>query len=124
MKTKEDILRECDFFTGIPASSLKEWIAQIPKDKHCLCTNEYEAIGIAFGAWLAGKKPCVYMQSDGIGVCLNALTSLVLPYGAEICLVIGKRTDGVHQILGHGVEVILETVVGYKNYVMHERTSD
>ena len=123
MKTKEDILRECDFFTGIPASSLKEWIAEIPKDKHCLCTNEYEAIGIAFGAWLAGKKPCVYMQSDGIGVCLNALCSLVMPYGAEIWLVIGKRTDGVHFRSGQNFQEWLSSIE-YKNYVIHERAGD
>jgi len=116
VKTKEDILRDCDFFIGIPASSLKDWIAEIPEEKHNFCTNEYEAVGIAFGAWLAGKKPCVYMQSDGLGVCLNALTSLVIPYGAEIWLVIGNRTDGVHQTLGVVSDLILG-LIKYSNYV-------
>ena len=117
MKTKEDILRDCDFFVGIPSSKLKDWIAEIPGDKHHLCTNEYEAVGMAFGAWLAGKKPCVYMQNDGLGVCLNALTTLVLPYGAEIWLVIGHRKDGIHKINGEIDEVLLNWI-GYENYAI------
>lgn len=121
--TKEGILQKCDFFTGIPSSALKDWIAQIPEEKHCLCTSEYEAVGIAFGAWLAGKRPCVYMQSDGIGVCLNALTSLVLPYGAEIWLVVGLRTDGVHYQMGKWCEQFL-CRIGYRNYVIHTREGD
>lgn len=117
--TKEGILQKCDFFTGIPSSALKDWIAQIPKEKHCLCTSEYEAVGVAFGAWLAGKRPCVYMQSDGVGCCLNALTSLVIPYGACIWLVIGLRTDGVHKLMGENCKHILDRI-GYKLYVIHE----
>ena len=42
-----NILSDYDFFTGVPDSGLKEFIANIDDKKHIPATNEGQAIGIA-----------------------------------------------------------------------------
>jgi sulfopyruvate decarboxylase subunit alpha len=49
------------------------------------------AIGMAAGACLAGRTPVVLMQNSGLGHSVNALASLVLPYGLAMLLVVGMR---------------------------------
>jgi acyl CoA:acetate/3-ketoacid CoA transferase alpha subunit len=58
-----------EFFTGVPDSGLKPLINEIIESgvKHVIATNEGQAIGIAAGAELAGKKSCVYLQNSGLG---------------------------------------------------------
>ncbi|MGE3681410.1 MAG: thiamine pyrophosphate-binding protein [Bdellovibrionales bacterium] len=54
-------------------------------------TREEEAIGIACGAYLAGGKPIVVMQSSGLGNSLNALGSLVVPYQIPLVMFVNVR---------------------------------
>ena len=56
-----------EFFTGVPDSGLKSFIDEITESdvQHITATNEGQAIGIAVGAELAGKKSCVYLQNSG-----------------------------------------------------------
>ncbi|MEV0327375.1 thiamine pyrophosphate-binding protein [Micromonospora echinospora] len=49
------------------------------------------AVGLAAGASLAGRTPVVLMQNSGLGQSVNALASLVLPYGLPMLLVVGMR---------------------------------
>ena len=42
-------------------------------------SREDEAIGIVSGAYAAGKRGAVFMQSSGFGNCINALSSLCIP---------------------------------------------
>ena len=60
-------------------------------------TREEEAIGIASGAALGGRRAAVLMQSSGFGNSVNALASLVVPYQLPIPLFISERgTLGEH----------------------------
>src|SRR5712691_12314187 len=80
-----------DFFTGVPDSGLKSFLADVqglPPGRHVPATWEAEAVGIAAGAFLAGRKPCVYLQNAGLGHAINPLTSLCIPYGIEMTLVV------------------------------------
>jgi sulfopyruvate decarboxylase alpha subunit len=54
-------------------------------------SREEEAIGIAVGAALGGRRSVVLMQSSGFGNCVNALASLAVPYQAPILMIIGER---------------------------------
>jgi sulfopyruvate decarboxylase alpha subunit len=54
-------------------------------------TREEECVGYAAGVRLAGGRPLVLMQCSGLGNALNALGSLVIPYGLGIPLVISMR---------------------------------
>jgi phosphonopyruvate decarboxylase len=110
-----------DFFTGVPDSSLKKFIAdlqELPDDRHVRATWEGEAIGIAAGAYLAGKKPCVYLQNAGLGHTVNPLTSLCIPYGIDLLLVVGHRhTLPQHKVMGEIDERLLE-LMGWTNYLI------
>jgi len=110
-----------DFFTGVPDSTLKDFISLINESSdidHIKATWEAEAIGIASGAYLAGKKPCVYMQNAGLGFALNPLTSLCIPYNIKMMLVIGHRhTLPQHKVMGDVDSFILDTV-GWNDYIL------
>jgi sulfopyruvate decarboxylase TPP-binding subunit len=119
-----DILskREYDFFTGVPDSALKTFQNDILLSNlmHIPAVNEAHAVAIAFGAELAGKKTCVYLQNSGLGNIINPLTSLCMPFNIYPLLVIGHRhTLPQHKIMGETDRLILETI-GYDNYILVE----
>ena len=121
-KIFDKIVKEYDFFTGVPDSALKQFISKIEKSgkKHVVATNEGQAIAIAFGAMLANKKVCVYLQNSGIGNSINPLTSLCLPSGICPFLIIGHRhTLQQHEIMGLVDERMME-LIGYKNYFIYK----
>ena len=109
-----------NFFTGVPDSALKPFQNSILESnfEHIIATNEGQAVGIAFGAEMAGKKSCVYLQNSGLGNTINPLTSLCMPFKIEPLLIIGHRhTLEQHKIMGETDEKILQTI-GYKNYII------
>jgi len=83
-----------NFFTGVPCSILKDvinYLSEDPDVHYIPATREDEAIGIATGAYLAGKKPVVLMQNSGLGNSISVLASLVLLYEIPILLLISWR---------------------------------
>ena len=109
-----------NFFTGVPDSALKTFQNDIilSRYENIIATNEGQSIGIAFGAELAGKKSCVYLQNSGLGNIINPLTSLCIPFNITPLLVIGHRhTLEQHKVMGETDEKILQTI-GYKNYII------
>ena len=83
-----------NFASGVPCSILGGIIDYLSADTditYIPATREDEAIGVATGAYLAGKKPLVLMQNSGLGNCINALTSLVFPYKVPLLLLISWR---------------------------------
>jgi len=110
----------CNFFTGVPDSLLKEFQNKIINSGYTnvIATHESQAVAIAFGAELAGKKACVYIQNSGLGNVINPLTSLCIPCGVEPLIVVGHRhTLQQHRVMGEIDEELLN-LVGYKNYVI------
>lgn len=116
-----------NFFTGVPDSKLREFQDAIlgSSFKHIVATNEGQAVGIAVGAELSGRKSCVYLQNSGIGNIINPLTSLCIPHGIEPLLVIGHRhTLPQHQIMGTVDKKMLD-LIDYTNYIrVMERSWD
>ena len=109
-----------NFFTGVPDSALKPLQNSILKSdfKHVIATNEGQAVGIAFGAEISGKKSCIYLQNSGLGNIINPLTSLCIPFKINPLLIIGHRhTLEQHRIMGESDEKILQTI-GYTNYII------
>ncbi len=110
-----------DFFTGVPDSGLRSFIADVetlPPAQHVRATGEAEAVGIAAGVFLAGGRPCVYLQNAGLGPIINPLTSLCIPYGIEMLLVVGHRhTLPQHRVMGEIDERLLE-LVGWEDVVL------
>jgi phosphonopyruvate decarboxylase len=110
-----------DFFTGVPDSGLKQFIADVNTlgaEQHVTATWEAEAVAIAAGAYLAGRKPCVYLQNAGLGHAVNPLASLCIPYGIEPLLVVGHRhTLPQHRVMGEIDERLLE-LLGYDHAIV------
>ena len=48
-------------------------------------------MGLAAGAWLAGRRPMVLMQNSGLGTSMNALVSLSLMYRLPALLLVTWR---------------------------------
>ena len=85
---------------------------------HVIATNEGQAIGIAVGAELAGKKSCVYLQNSGLGNIINPITSLCIPHYINPLLVIGHRhTLPQHKVMGEIDEKLLD-LIGYSPYII------
>ena len=86
-----------DFFTGVPCSLLgRLWtrLEALPSDRYVCAVREDSAIGMAVGAYLGGRTPCVLMQNSGLGVSMNALSSLSLLYETPALLVVSWRGEG------------------------------
>ena len=81
-----------DFFAGVPCSLVKTLLAELERRRLYLGeTREDAALGVAAGAYLAGRTPVVIMQNSGLGVSLNALGSLHLLYRMPCLLVVTWR---------------------------------
>lgn len=109
-----------NFFVGVPDSALKTFQNDIIDSdyENIIATHESQALAIAFGAELAGKKSCVYLQNSGLGNIVNPLTSLCIPFGVNPLLIIGHRhTLPQHKIMGEIDEDLLK-LMGYTNYIL------
>ena len=83
-----------DFFAGVPCSLIEALIRDLeshPRLPYVAAVREDVAVGMAAGAWLAGRRPVVLMQNSGLGTSLNALASLSLMYGLPALLVVTWR---------------------------------
>jgi sulfopyruvate decarboxylase subunit alpha len=107
-----------DFFTGVPCSLLKGVIRRFdddPRYGYVSAVREDSAVGLAAGAWLAGRRPVVLMQNSGLGVCLNALVSLNAIYEIPSLLVVTWRGEGgkdapEHIVMGEILMPLLDLV--------------
>jgi phosphonopyruvate decarboxylase len=106
-----------DFFTGVPCSYFTP-LLEILKDRdftaHVPAVREDIAVGVAAGAYLAGKRPVVYMQNSGLGYSLEAFASLPCIYRIPMLVMVSYRGPEdpdweEHFIMGKYTENLLET---------------
>jgi len=105
-----------DFVTGVPCSSLKTFIKGIKS--YIPCTREDEAVALAAGAYLAGKKPLVYLQNSGLGNIVDVTTSLLNPYDIDVDLLVSLRTRPEHHAFMGSITVKLLKLLGCRNYTI------
>ena len=114
-----------NFFSGVPCSYLTSVINAVinsKKIKYIGATSEGEAVGIASGAWLAGKKSVVMIQNSGLGNTINPLTSLNYPFKIPILLITTWRgepkikDEPQHELMGKITKNIL-TLSKIKNEI-------
>jgi len=70
-----------DVLTGIIAGLIAQGLS----------LQDAAALGVAGGAYLAGKRSAVLMQNSGLGNVVNALTSFNMIYGIPVLLIITWR---------------------------------
>ena len=106
-----------NFFTGVPCSYLSplcKALARKDQSFHVPAVREDIALGLAAGAFLAGKLPVIYMQNSGLGYCLEAFASLHLIYHIPALVLVtyrGPEDQGweEHLIMGKYTEELLNT---------------
>jgi len=78
----------------VPDNVLTPLIEGVTTDNYFMpvnATREDEAVGTVTGAYMAGLRGAVLMQTSGFALIANALASLVLPYQIPLIMVISER---------------------------------
>ncbi len=89
-----DILKknQIDTVLSVPCAKVKNLLILMEQEfQHIPLTREEEGIGMAAGAFMAGMRPILVMQSGGIGNSVNALMSLSKVYSLPLPLLISWR---------------------------------
>lgn len=107
-------MKKYDFIVGVPCSQLKCFICKI--ENYIPCTREDEAMALAVGAYLVGKKPLVFSQNSGLGNMVDIITSLLEPYGIEIDLLISVRNKPEHHAFMGKITRKLLKLLDYKKH--------
>lgn len=106
-----------DFATGVPCGGQEGTIYYLIEDEeidHVAVNREAEAVGVAAGAYLAGKTPIVYMQNSGFFDSSNELGSLLLSYEIPLLYTVtwrgcpGENTPQ-HQTTGAATKSLLDS---------------
>ncbi len=107
------------FFIGVPCSFLKpliDYVIQRSDLDYVIATSEGEAVGIAAGAYLAGRKAVVMCQNSGLGNMVNPLTSLNFPFRIPLLLIAtlrgepGLQDEPQHELMGNITGKLLDTL--------------
>lgn len=90
------ILKDNDvrLITYVPDNVLTPLISGVAADNYFLpvgATREDEAVGTVSGAYMAGLRGAVMMQTSGFALIANALATLVVPSQIPAVLVISER---------------------------------
>ncbi len=109
-----------NFFTGTPCSYLKPFINYvIDTDGFDFIdsVNEGDAVAIAAGATVAGKRAVVMFQNSGLGNAVNPLTSLTYTFNIPIMVITtlrgevgGAPDEPQHELMGQITISMLETM--------------
>lgn len=103
------------FFSGVPCSFLKGLINYaINECQYIAASNEGDAIAIASGACLSGKKSVVLMQNSGLANAVSPLTSLIYPFRIPLIGFVSLRgqpeisDEPQHELMGQITTKLLD----------------
>lgn len=108
-----------DFYTGVPCSFLTPLINGVLSSRaltYVGAASEGEAVAIAAGAWLAGRRTVVMCQNSGLGNAVNPLTSLNAPFRIPTLFVTtwrgqpGLPDEPQHEVMGRITQDLLELI--------------
>ena len=117
-----DAARELGFslYTGVPCSYVKPFINYVidaPDLTYIGATNEGDAVAIATGAELGGKRGIVMMQNSGLGNAVSPLTSLNAVFRIPVLMIVtlrgepgGPADEPQHELMGQITTKMLETM--------------
>lgn len=104
-------------FIGVPCSLLKPLINYAIESNeldYIISNNEGEALSIAAGAYLSGKRPVVMLQNSGLGNMVNPLTSLNYIFKIPVLLIVtwrgepGFTDEPQHKLMGKITDKLLK----------------
>lgn len=83
-----------DYFVTVP-----DWVqlslhlrieAGVPGIANVPCCNEEQAVAVAAGLWMGGKRPIVVLQNQGMHACINATRTVGLDVRAPLVYLVGQ----------------------------------
>ncbi len=118
-------------YTGVPCSYVKPFINYVidaPDLSYIGATNEGDAVAIASGAELGGKRAIAMMQNSGLGNAVSPLTSLNAIFKIPTLLIVtlrgepgGPKDEPQHELMGQITTKMLETMnVGWSYFPTEE----
>lgn len=106
-----------EFYSGVPCSFLKPLINfAINECEYVTATNEGEAVAIAAGAAIGGKKAVVLMQNSGLSNAASPLISLIYPFQIPLLGFVSLRGEAglsdepQHELMGQITGEMLSTM--------------
>ena len=118
--------RRFSFYTGVPCSFLTPLINRVISDpalSYVGAASEGEAVAVAAGAWLTGRRTVVMCQNSGLGNTVNPLTSLNHPFRIPTLLIVtwrgqpGLKDEPQHELMGEVMESLLDTIaIGHTGF--------
>ena len=87
-------LNEVRLVPYVPDKVLGSLIKKLHADPYFTtfpAAREEEAVGILSGAWMAGTRGALLMQTSGFATLANALASLVVPYQIPLISFVSER---------------------------------
>ena len=118
--------RGFSFYAGVPCSFLTPLINRVisnPALDYVGAASEGEAVAIAAGAWLAGRRTAVMCQNSGLGNTVNPLTSLNHPFRIPTLLIVtwrgqpGLGDEPQHELMGQVTASLLDTIaIGHAGF--------
>ncbi|MCM3745166.1 phosphonopyruvate decarboxylase [Sporosarcina luteola] len=104
-----------DFYSGVPCSFLKSLINySINECNYIAAANEGDAVAIASGACLGGRKTVVLMQNSGLTNAVSPLTSLTHPFQIPVLGFVslrgepGLKDEPQHEVMGQITTQLLD----------------
>lgn len=107
------------FYSGVPCSFLTAIINRVIGDDsldYVGAASEGEAVAIAAGAWLAGRKTVVICQNSGLGNTVNPITSLNYPFRIPTLMIVtwrgqpGLKDEPQHELMGRVTGSLLDVM--------------
>jgi len=105
-------------YTGVPCSYLKPFINYVIDDanlRYVGAANEGDAIAVAAGAELAGRRGVVMFQNSGFGNTVNPLTSLTHTFHIPVLIIVtlrgepgGPADEPQHELMGQITSDLLD----------------
>lgn len=105
-------------YTGVPCSYVKPFINYVidaPDLSYVGAANEGDAVAIASGAELGGRRAVVMMQNSGLGNAVSPLTSLNAIFKIPTLLIVtlrgepgGPKDEPQHELMGRITTQMLE----------------
>lgn len=78
-----------NWFSSVPDSVFRNVLPEL--SNYSFAPRENTAIGMAFGAKIAGRKPAVLLQNSGLGLCLDAILGTFGLFRKGLLLVVSNR---------------------------------
>lgn len=115
-------------YIGVSCSFMKSLVNYIISNDEIdfiTVNNEGEALAIAAGAYLSGKKPVVMLQNSGLGNMVNSITPLTYIFQIPVLLIVtlrgepGSKDEPQHELMGEITQQLLDVLKIPSNIFPH-----